>query len=62
MEDVYRIAALAYGKAGKEWEALKWVMKATEALIITERTRERMVRDMETLGRRYGDEGEDLGS
>jgi len=50
MEDPYRIAALSYAKAGKVWEAVKWTMKATEAFLIAEGSREKMVQDMKEMG------------
>lgn len=52
MEDVYRIAALSYSKAGRMWEALKWTMKATDAYLFTEAGREPIVREIVDLNQR----------
>ncbi|KAH8591234.1 hypothetical protein B0O99DRAFT_632945 [Bisporella sp. PMI_857] len=49
MEDPYRIATLAYAKAGHSSEAVKWTMKATEAYLISEGNRQRIVKDLELL-------------
>jgi len=50
MEDPYRIAALSFAKVGKVWEAIKWTMKATEAFLIAEGSREKIVEEMKGNG------------
>jgi len=52
MEDAYRIAALSYAKSRKGWQAMKWAMKATEAHLFTELSRERVVGEMAELNDR----------
>ncbi|KAG9247959.1 hypothetical protein BJ878DRAFT_413818 [Calycina marina] len=49
MEEPYRLAALANAKLGKVWEVVKWTMKATEAMIISEGSRARMVDELAEL-------------
>ena len=52
MEDAYLIAALSYAKSKKGWQAMKWAMRATEAYLFTELSRERVVGEMAELNNR----------
>ena len=49
MEEPYRIAAMSYAKAGRIWEAVKWAMKATDAYLITEGSRESMIEELKGM-------------
>jgi len=50
MEDPYRIAALSFARVGRVWEAVKWTMKATEAFMIAEGSRDKIVEEMKENG------------
>jgi hypothetical protein len=52
IEQAYRILALSYVKAGRTWNAMKWIMKATDAYILSEGTRNTMINDIERMIRK----------
>ena len=49
IEVAYRVAALSYTKAKKPWEAVKWTMKATEAWVLSDGSRDALMEDLELV-------------
>jgi len=51
MGEPYLALALAYNAIGREWEAEKWAMKATDELLLSEGPKDEKVREAMGLSR-----------